>query len=126
MIAKELRIGNWLKDTEVGYKDNFKVSVGDIADMCNRTETYEPIFITNAFLVLNKFTEDNNGTFWLNLQTHYLELIKMPDGYYPVYAQLPELSSEAEQRVSLNKISYVHQLQNLYYCLTGNELEVVW
>jgi len=21
---------------------------------------------------------------------------------------------------------YLHQLQNLYYCLTGNELEVVW
>ena len=126
MIAKELRIGNWLKDTEVGYKDNFKVSAGDIVDMCNSTETFEPIVITNTFLVLNKFSEDNNGHFWLNLQTHYLELIPMSDGYYPVYVQLPEMSSEAEQKVGMNKINYVHQLQNLHYCLTGIELEVVW
>ena len=126
MVSKELRIGNWMKDNQVGFKDNFKVSVGDIKDYCNGITEYTPIAISNAFLVLNKFSEDNNGHFWLNLQTHYLELIPMPDGYYPVYIQLPEMSSESEQRVGLHKINFVHQLENLHYWLTGNEIEIVW
>lgn len=142
MIAiNDLRFGNlvtWVEETEdypltisgiLSKEDVFVEWVWQDGESDNTDcglENIRPINLTNVFLVKNKFSEDNNGHFWLNLQTHYLELIPMPDGYYPLYAQLPEISSEAEQKVGLNKINYVHQLQNLVYSLIGSELQVVW
>jgi hypothetical protein len=84
------------------------------------------IELTNVFLVKNGFSEDNNGYFWINLKTHYLTLIPTSDGYYPVYTEIPEMSSEPEQSVGLNKINFIHELQNLLYVLTGKEMEIVW
>lgn len=61
---------------------------------------------------------------WVDFQTHYLELTPSAEGYwYPVYAQYAELSSEDEQRVSLNRIQYLHELENLVWVLKGIKLE---
>lgn len=81
--------------------------------------------LSAVFLIETGFSEDNNGHFWLNLQTHYLELIPMADGYYPVYVQVPEMSSENEQRVSLNKIESVKQLKDLIKTISGRELKMI-
>jgi len=142
MIAiNDLRFGNLV--TWEDEKEDFPLTVSGILSkedlfvewvwndgMQDHTEcgidSIRPIVITNVFLTKNGFSEDNNGHFWLNLQTHYLELIPMPDGYYPVYAQLPEMNVESEQRVGLNKINFIHQLQNIFYSLRGVEMEVVW
>jgi len=70
------------------------------------------------------FVKDNNGNYWIDLQTHYLELMPSNGYWYPVYAQVPEMSHEDEQRVSTNRIEFVHQLQNLFFALTGTELEM--
>jgi hypothetical protein len=35
---------------------------------------------------------------------------------------MPELSSEAEQRVGLKRVEYIHELENLFFVLTGEEL----
>ena len=56
-------------------------------------------------------------------QTHWLELLYTDGYWYPSYAELPEFINQPEQRVSLNRIKYLHQLQNLYYALTGVELK---
>lgn len=80
--------------------------------------------LSAEFLIETGFSEDNNGHFWLNLQTHYLELIPMPDGYYPVYIQVPEMSSEIEQRVNLIKIETFKELKNLIKTISGRELKM--
>ncbi len=148
MEAKELRIGNWVNcqkrnmrvetidetginceisggyyvgDTEKDYSGYFK-------DEWFANALVSPIQLTPDLLIKNGFTEDNSVHLWLNLQTHYLELITAMDGYYPVYVQIPEMNSEIQPyfplRVSLARINYVHQLQNLIYTLTGTELTI--
>lgn len=114
ILSKEVVFVEWV--WEDGETDNTDCGL----------EMIRPINITRQFLQKNGFTEDINGTLWRLMQTHYLEMIDMPDGFYPVYTQIPEVSSEAEQKVGINKIKYVHQLQNLWYSLTGVELEIVW
>ena len=84
----------------------------------------EAITLTEEWLVMLGFVKDGNGNHWINLQTHYLEFIYSIGYFYPVYAQIPEMSHEDEQRVSLNRIQSVHQLQNLYFALTGEELKL--
>lgn len=78
--------------------------------------------LTKEYLIGVGFTKDNNNNYWKDLQTHYLELMPLNGYWYPVYAQLPEMSHETEQRVTINRIKFVHELQNLFFVLTGNEL----
>jgi len=82
----------------------------------------EPIQLEKE--VLNDNFKSDNGNFWIDLQTHYLELITVGSDWFPIYSQLPEFSSEEEQRVNLNSIQFVHQLQNLYFTLKGEELAI--
>ena len=123
MIQKtDLRIGNHLKYFigEEGIDwDATKIDVQDL-QWCeekneNFNEVHKGIELTTTILVMSGFTEDNHKR---------LEFIEMPDGFYPMYAQLPELSSEEEQRVALNRIKYVHELENLFFVLTGKELNI--
>ena len=132
MIQKtDLRTGNHLKyyigEEGVAW-DATKIDWQDIK-WCeekneNFNEVHKGIDITTTILVMSGFTEDNNGSFWYNLQTHYLEIIVGADGFYPIYAQLPELSSEAEQRVGLQRVRFIHELENLFFVLTGQEWNV--
>lgn len=128
MTAQELRIGN-----KVWYYTGEGIEVTTI-DGCDieimerkkaYLEKHQPIPISFDWLKSFGFIKDtSNGNYWLNLQTHYLELMESNCYWYPVYAEVPELLSLPEQRVSLNNIQYIHQLQNLYFALTETELVV--
>ena len=132
MIQKtDLRTGNHLKyyigEEGVAW-DATKIDWQDIK-WCeenneNFNEVHKGIDITTTILVMSGFTEDNSGSFWYNMQTHYLEIIVGADGFYPIYAQLPELSSEEEQRVGLQRVRFIHELENLFFVLTGQEWNV--
>lgn len=111
--ANELRIGNWIR--VFGGYAKVKLIPSELP--------IEPIPLTPEILEKCGFVEDR-GNYWVDLMTHYLELINKLQGWFPVYAQTPELSSEAEQRVLLNRIDYLHQLQNLFFALTGTELNI--
>ena len=89
-------------------------------------KAYRGITISETILGANNFVFDgtNTGIWWLNLQTHYLEMISAADGWYPIYIQLPELSSEAEQRVGLERIEYIHELENLFHVLKGGKQNI--
>lgn len=90
------------------------------------SDELKPIPLDEEWLSRCIFKLDDNGSWWVDLQTHYLELIPSADGYfYPVYAQLPELSSEEEQRLGLHRIKYLHELQNLFYTLRHEEMEIL-
>jgi hypothetical protein len=85
----------------------------------------EPIPITEEWLERFGFNKSNG--FWIDLQTHYLELISTIEDngdvyYYPAYVEIGEFSSDPEQRVSLNRIQCIHELQNLIFILTGSQI----
>jgi len=139
MESKNFRIGNL-----VGIK---KTALH--ADGCNTENTYfeieelkkdvvhfkgfstgeyykdlEPIKLTDGLLSLYGFKKDGLGNMWIDLVTHWLSLNPVSSYYYPLYAELPEMSHEDEQRVFLNRIQNLHELQNLFFAINGTELEL--
>ena len=147
MKANELRIGNLVTVNNPEYHpklkgvilrvtsispngDDYSVGLEHINQKPNTyNETYsqflrfiEPIQLQKEFL--NEKFKSDNGNFWIDLQTHYLELITAGRDWFPIFSQCAEFSCDEEQRVNLNSIQYLHHLQNLYYTLTGEELPV--
>lgn len=141
MCIEELRIGNYVEYngcTGVVYAvhspipcddEHFRdigiveLVLGGIVTV--RIDEIQPITLTEDLFLKCGFIKDStNNTIWMDMQTHYLEFNAMPDGFYPTHAQYAEISIEIEQRVSLNKITNLHQLQNIIYSLTGQELEI--
>lgn len=68
------------------------------------------------------FKKGVNGLYWIEMQTHALDLMCAQGFFYPTYTEFAEMRSIEEQRVSLHRISYAHELQNLYYTLTKTEI----
>ena len=117
MEAKELRIGNWvnigLKSSDLRTDYDAITSSGLMDLQVNKERSsfiYEPIPLTEEWLV----------KFGLNDKYYFaggLRLIKdEEEGYY--------LSSELRCGFDLPTIKHVHQLQNLYFALTNEELTI--
>jgi len=129
MKAEKLRLGNWVNPdfpmqvTGI-YKDEILCNFeGDGSDPWDYDPNYlRGIYLTDEWFEKFGFKQDTNSNYWLNLQTHYLDMIFSGNDYYAIYCQIPEFNHEPEQRVGLKSIKYVHELQNLYYALTGKEL----
>lgn len=152
MDAQELRIGNYVKiDNELlpevrkdicvvagiqQIRDNdfplsgFVISVNRIKSWMTYNQFNEfinPIPLTEEWLLKFGFMHDcatPDINFWIDMITHYLELRDFRDEWYPTYCQLPEMPNERTQRCGMNAIKYAHQLQNLYFALTGTELTI--
>ena len=122
MKANELRIGNFLYDN-VKY---FQVTSKTILQIDNGAKSFNPIPLTPEILENCGFGADVNYDFYFDMQTHGLEIRCMTDGFYPIYIQYSEMSSENEQRVGLERINYVHELQNLFFVLHKDELEIAF
>lgn len=89
-------------------------------------ENLLPVRITEDWLISFGFIKSEiTNNYWLDFNIHYLELIQSEKGYYPIYCQVPEYSHEDEQMVNIHNIIYVHELQNLCYWLTRNELKLL-
>ena len=121
MQASELRIGNYVIDDENSLVQVYSISKSDtqvsFKTKNNHTIYYSsdiaPIPITKEWIKKTKLNEGNgihNSRFSGLLSTKYHELIS---SWY-LYIGTIEVSC----------IEYVHQLQNLYFALTGEELEV--
>lgn len=105
MQKEELRIGNWVTENGrlIHIHDGFGI---------DHAQKFEPIKLTKEWL--NKFGFVSNGVtyelpnfrFQISRPLNY-EGFVFCDGY----------------SVITEKIQYVHQLQNLYFALTGEELE---
>ena len=130
MKKTELRIGNYVGDVWGGRKSFWNVNElkktfciygKDNFDVMYRN--LRPIKLNKEWLTKLGFVKDDNASYWIDLQSHYLELVQHDNRWTPIYAQVPELSNEDEQRVSMSNIEHVHQLQNLYFALTGKELK---
>ena len=115
MKANELRIGNWVFNGR-----NAQVTPKQIEWFSEGVYDLLPIELTEEWLLKFGFVweldksysltiNENNGLFiWVDLNTLHpiAELIDSGD------------------RVVVNHIKYIHQLQNLYFALTGEELKL--
>jgi len=118
MKANELRIGNWVNyriydklDNPQEYFDLSQVDAIDLQTLDNHY--YQPIPITEEWLVKFGFISNPYMDRYEKGVLH-IECNKMR-GYLELWCeQLP-------QSISIN---YVHQLQNLYFALTGEELQI--
>jgi hypothetical protein len=113
MEAKELRVGNIVRYADSVYLDGGKVTeVGDIIQY--ETDYYQPIPLTEEWLL--KF-----GIYDLNTLS-----FKMGDLFYDLEnKELGICGAESctSEMIFYSKCEYVHQLQNLYFALTGTELK---
>jgi len=112
MKASELRIGNLVYDSE-----NFDYQIQGYEFYLDIVEDFNPIQLTEEWLLKFGFKllcrKDNNGyneTLFYMGKTGYL-LIQLDEGWGCKFLQG-------------NKLKHVHQLQNLYFALTGEELKI--
>jgi hypothetical protein len=130
MKAQELRIGNYLKKDVV-----VKIDAKIIFDIWIESEEYEPIPITEEWVL--KFggemydylvdddddDEENNFTFIeykliLKNKRYCYTVGSCPNGFFDFCLCL----TWHRDPILLITIKYVHELQNLYFALEGEEL----
>lgn len=98
MKANELRIGNYVKFPNL--EKPIKVSIIDTTETDSTTKC-EPIPLTKEWLLSFDFYENRSNNSW-QLDTKY---------GFAIWG-----------RIEKGFNAYVHQLQNLYFCLVGKEL----
>jgi len=112
MDAKELMIGNWVFGGPGTEKKQFKVTRDFLYELIGtgNDDYYDPIPITPEILKRAGFEKDGDdyafdgdGLRITDENGHYY-----CNGGYPYDVEL----------------EFVHQLQNLYFALTGDELEI--
>lgn len=115
MNVQEFRVGNYIKDT-FDIK-NIKIRKLDLEDFSvmlnfqnsnNHPNTYNPIPLTEGILLKCGFIKRTPSGFYFDLERIS---INVPDFEYK------NIRIDA-------KVRYLHQLQNLYWCLVGEELEI--
>ena len=118
MKASELRIGNWV--TKTVNNEECQIYANGIANLSSQEASvlgrkmFEPIPLTEEWLLEFRF-KPHNGSFY-KIAVGGSELLINPDNGV-VWL---ERNDNGFNNPAL--IPYVHQLQNLYFALTGNEL----
>ncbi len=103
MKATELRIGNI-----VNYCNSVKQLDAELfLQLLKYTTPFEPITLTEEWLLKFGFVDRGLGDF----RRSWLHLIR-------------NSSTSFETNCFFVKIKYIHQLQNLYFALTGEELTI--
>lgn len=133
MEAKDLRIGNYI-DSENNDCD-FYIRVTEISDEELFTDVYgtqgstnvwinqaKPLPITEQWLLKFGFEEKDFEAMDYIPETYYSKISNNGDkiniGTQPYY----NFTLNYDGDFCSNEILYVHQLQNLYFALTGEEL----
>lgn len=124
MKAQELRIGNWY-DHNGEYKQASANTILDVWESdriwCKPIELTPEILLACGFkndylehysLWVGKPYEAGTKVFSIDLSKHTLQFTIGTGGENVNYVFLP------------TPIKYLHQLQNLYWCLCGKELEI--
>jgi len=127
--ANELRIGNIIsKHFEDGDGSIEVVTTRTIFD-CQVNPTgkfsYSGILLTPEILEKCGFKKrrDEEYLFSIDLDKH-ISIVVNKDNFFPMLLQDAEFSGGELNVYSCNLINYLHQLQNLYFALTGEELEL--
>lgn len=123
MKANELRIGNLLI-----YKGDGKVYPVALIDKDTFDEDgnmLEPIPLTSEILEKCGFKKRRDGEYLYSIELDkHISIVINKDTFFPMLLQDAEFSGGELSVFCCNEIKYLHQLQNLKFALTGEELEV--
>lgn len=115
ICANELRIGNW-----VMYSSKIQVNENKIRECVDHPDRFVPITITEEWLQRFGFEKDeeyDEGGLvdyrWI-LMNGSLEFVSFWNSEEITGVNQPQTGVDVE---------YVHQIQNLYFALTGQELQ---
>ena len=125
MNTKELRIGNMVQYTNdervfvnlIGK--TLEITAADILSIYNDNIQVEPILLTEEWLIKfgsKRVQEDKYGCHYENQECW----VYLSHGGFDV-----EVITDDERFNLLRTYKYVHQLQNLYFAITGKELEAI-
>jgi hypothetical protein len=125
MTANELRIGNYIK-LMYNYEDyeTLQVTSDELVDVDKKRADYEPFPLTEDWLYKFGFKNIDKGdndyiTYADPNHDYYLQIdVRKKDGKYSIL----DNSFDDLRDFSMIDIMYVHQLQNTYFALTGEEL----
>lgn len=123
MKAQELRIGNWFSFGELFHQaTHWDIRNLRVAELKNRnTDIYKPILLTEQWLLDFGFEKiDGVDVLAYRYKTKDLFLHFAISYFHGVW----HFGFNAIQMHCFAHFQYVHQLQNLYFALTGEELEL--
>lgn len=110
MGANELRIGNYLKESNL--IDFIKINITDIECIQRGDINYQSIPLTEDWLLRFGFIKNKFDEFF-EIENCQIEIY--------LFDNESKYTVCVDSVVNKN-IKYVHQLQNLYFALTGEEL----
>jgi hypothetical protein len=121
--ANELRIGNWAYDNKLNGCIRF-TSFHGLCNIENKPDDYDPIPLTPE--VLEKCGFLDTGTRYIGTPD---EPIVWSSGYEEIRKDFGRYeyvlySDEWDSNLKSITVDYVHQLQNIYFAITGEELTV--
>ena len=123
MKAGDLRVGNYFIFGEMRHACSYHDIANLEKDEANGVEspTYQPIPITKYFLLMFGF--EYIQPLWVidNDKFHTFKIL-LDDKVNGIH--FPFIASSDGEHFKLYGIRYIHQLQNLYYALTGAELKI--
>lgn len=120
MTVSELRIGNWVAH------DGLPFYIRDVEDLrdIERTlkhGTFTPIPLTEEWLLKFGFEDNSYARFYKYVDNEFYITVSFKDY---AHTQLSEHPVEVNDYSLPLDCKYVHQLQNLYFALTGEELTI--
>jgi len=116
MEAKELRIGNWYERNDYS---KHQITIDDLVYLSKGEDIkrIRPIPLTEEILLKCGFKKDGSSDYFTE---EY-------EGVYFAFSKSQSkfnISSDYDGLITISIPKYFHQLQNLYWCLCKEELEV--
>ena len=135
MKANELRIGNWIK-----YEDKLVqvVQVSSMMILCQRDENqflvncapkvFQPIELTGDILIkAGYFKKGYHEIYFMTpcvyCYDYYISCQNIKDNKYSFVASGYK-NGELKRQIRLDNIQYLHELQNIFFSFTNQELEI--
>lgn len=118
--ASELRIGNYVEDAfDIKNIRTIQIELNDFVAMANYNNSshpnfYKPILITPKWLERMGFQRSKPPSPYPYFYIEDFDIAIAKEGFELLGSEWPMGKS----------FKYVHQLQNLYFALTGEELEI--
>lgn len=117
MKANELRIGNWVRHPNSEWDEQLDIENFNVENI----EYYTPIPLTEEWLIKFGFVINKDISLDKN-EIYYSKSITILYKYskFNLYINIDE---DSYYSFSYTEIQHIHQLQNLYFALTGEELK---
>ena len=127
MKASELRIGNYV-NLMLNHEDyeTLTITTVDLAAMEKNQGDYEPIPLTEEWLLKFGFVKINHQMSLNDGSMTYHYELNGDDRNWQLYfdGRVFSINENKLLRFHLHHNKYLHQLQNLYFAVTGEELKI--